>query len=201
MVAHVFEPFFTTKPVGQGTGLGLAMCYGIVKQADGHISVNSERGRGSIFRIFLPRLAEAEAKSPAPSDEDEIPPGHETVLLAEDDPVVREMGVRILRGAGYDVIEADRGQSAIAAARLHQAPIHILVTDVVMPGMSGRELVEVLCREDIDLKVVYISGYMEDVIVRRGVTDERVPFLAKPFTPSQLAHAGRSVFDGVARPA
>jgi signal transduction histidine kinase/ActR/RegA family two-component response regulator len=200
VVARLFEPFFTTKPIGQGTGLGLAMCYGIVKQAGGHLTVSSERGRGSVFRVILPRLVAAEVRPPAPEDVAEIPPGDETVLFAEDDPAVREMSLRTLRGAGYEVVEADGGESAIAAARAHHAPIHLLVTDVVMPGMSGRELVEVLCRENPDLKVVFISGYTEDVIVRRGVTDERMPFLAKPFTPAQLARTVRTALDGAVRP-
>ena len=200
VVARVFEPFFTTKPIGQGTGLGLAMCYGIVKQAEGHLTVSSERGRGSVFQVILPRLVDADVRVPAPKSEGEVPSGDETVLFAEDDPAVREMSLRTLRGAGYEVIEADGGESAIAAARAHHAPIHLLVSDVVMPGMSGRELVEVLCRENPDLKVVFISGYTEDVIVRRGVTDERTPFLAKPFTPAQLARTVRTALDGAARP-
>ena len=200
VAARVFEPFFTTKPVGQGTGLGLAMCYGIVKQAEGHISLSSEPGRGSVFRVFLPRLAAAGGRSGRPPEEDVIPSGTETVLFVEDDPAVREMGVRVLRGAGYDVMEAESGQPALALARAHRAPIHLLVSDVVMPGMSGRELVQVLCADRPDLKVLYISGYTEDVVVRRGVIDHRTPFLAKPFTPGQLAHTVRRVLDGVAQP-
>ncbi|MGH7497941.1 MAG: ATP-binding protein [Gemmatimonadales bacterium] len=200
VAARVFEPFFTTKPVGQGTGLGLAMCYGIVKQADGHISLTSEPGRGSRFQVFLPRLASAEPRVLRAPEADEIPSGSETVLFVEDDPALRDMGVRVLRGAGYDVMAAESGQPALALVQAHGAPIHMLVTDVVMPGMSGRELVQVLCADRPDLKVLYISGYTEDIVVRRGVIDERMPFLAKPFTPSQLAHMVRRVLDGVAVP-
>ena len=123
IAARVFEPFFTTKPVGQGSGLGLAMCYGIVKQADGHISVESELGRGSEFTILLPRLEGAEPKALHPAEDDVIPPGSETVLFVEDDPTVRDMGVRVLRGAGYEVLEADSGEPALAASRARTGPI------------------------------------------------------------------------------
>ncbi len=201
IAARVFEPFFTTKPVGQGSGLGLAMCYGIVKQADGHISVESEVGRGSVFTIFLPRLEGSEPKSLHPTEEDVIPPGTETVLFVEDDSTVRDMGMRVLRGAGYEVLEADSGERALAVSRASAGSIHMLVTDVIMPGMSGRELVEILCRERPHLHVLYVSGYTEDVIVRRGILDERTPFLAKPFTPTRLAQTVRQILDGAGRPA
>ncbi len=196
VLGRVFEPFFTTKPVGQGTGLGLAMCYGIIKQAGGHILVSSEPGRGSVFRVYLQRLAHTMHPEPRPSESEEIPAGSETVLFVEDDAAVREMGVRVLRDAGYDVVEAESGLSALAMARAHPASIHMVVTDVVMPGMSGRELVQVLCKERPELKVLYISGYTEDIVLRRGVIDERLPLLTKPFTPSQLAHQVRRTLDG-----
>jgi two-component system cell cycle sensor histidine kinase/response regulator CckA len=191
--AHLFEPFFTTKPVGQGTGLGLATVYGIVKQNEGHILVDSEPGQGTTFKLFFPRIAEspAAAAPPAPAT---VTRGAETILVVEDDPQVREVTVRSLRAGGYRVLVAADGRGALDVAE-HERGVHLLVTDVVMPGMSGREVADELCRRQPTLRVLYVSGYTHDAIAQRGVLDSGVEFLQKPFTASSLLERVRSVLD------
>src|SRR5216110_2815616 len=194
--AHLFEPFFTTKEVGKGTGLGLATVYGIVKQSGGYIWVYSEPGRGTTVKVYLPRVrGAAEPPLPAP----EPPPlrgGNETVLLVEDAAPVRTLARRSLEARGYTVLDAADGPSAIELSRRHSGVIDALVTDVVMPGMSGRELAERLAPTRPEMKVLYTSGYTDDAMVRQGVLSAGVAFLQKPFVPDTLARKVREVLDG-----
>jgi PAS domain S-box-containing protein len=193
--AHLFEPFFTTKEVGKGTGLGLATVYGIVKQSGGYIWVYSEPGRGTTVKVYLPRVPGA-AEPPLPGPE---PPalrgGHETVLLVEDAAPVRTLARRSLEARGYTVLDAADGPSAIELAARHAGAIAVLVTDVVMPGMSGRELAERLAPTRPQMKVLYTSGYTDDAMVRQGVLNAGVAFLQKPFVPDSLARKVREVLD------
>jgi CheY-like chemotaxis protein len=191
--AHVFEPFFTTKAMGKGTGLGLATSYGIVKQSGGHIWYYSERGIGTTFKVYLPRTVEAgEAARPvAPMA---AASGHETILLVEDDPQVREYTAFALRSHGYEVMHAPSGADALRAAETGPR-IDLLLTDVVMPGLSGRDVAERLQSRWPGIKVLYASGYTADVIVHHGVLDADVQFLPKPFTPEALARKVREVLD------
>jgi len=192
VLSRIFDPFFTTKPVGQGTGLGLAMCYGIVKQADAYIAVNSELGIGTTFRVRLPRAAEVSPLASVPaSDAGETPGGSETILLAEDDVALRELAARTLREAGYRVLEAEDGFEAQALAGQHGNGVDMLLTDVVMPRQSGRELAAELRRGRPSLPVLFMSGYT-DAPSDDGAAD---PLLAKPFTPEQLRLATRRLLD------
>ena len=195
--SRIFEPFFTTKPPGAGTGLGLAMCYGIAKQADGHILVETEVGKGSELTLLLPRVA-AELPTAAERSAADLPRGTETILVAEDDAVVRLLAVRTLQEAGYQVLEAETAAAATELAARHSGRIDLLLTDVVMPGGSGRDLADSLLGERPDLRVIFMSGYTSDVVLRRGVVEESVRFLPKPFSPLALAHAVRRALD--ARP-
>ena len=192
---RLFEPFFTTKPVGQGTGLGLPTVYGIVKQSGGHIWVESEVGRGSTFTICLPRIAEAGNPASVAVRTFPGPRGAETVLVAEDEDAVRRLTRRILERQGYQVLEARDGRHAVELATRHAGPIDLLLTDMVMPEMNGRALAEQLCLLRPSLRVLYMSGYTDDDIVRRGMLGPRTGFLEKPFTPDMLARAIRVALD------
>ena len=186
-VAHIFEPFFTTKKVGEGTGLGLATVYGIVKQNDGFIEVYSEPGQGSVFNIFLPRhkaKSVPEAKdgaSPKP-----IVPGQATILLVEDEPALLNMTCAMLRRLGYTVLAASSPGEAIRLAEQHPGEIHLLMTDIVMPEMNGRDLAKTLLGLYPDIKRLFMSGYMSEVVAHHGVLDEGVSFLQKPFAMKEL---------------
>ena len=199
-LSRVFEPFFTTKDRSEGTGLGLAVSYGIVKQAGGYIWASSEQGRGSSFRIFLPRAEEAESRIlelavAEASPTSESPCGGETILLIEDEPLVRDLVVDILHYHRYNVLTASDGEEALAIAHEHPSEIHLTLTDVVLPSMSGKETVTRLTQARPGLKVLYMSGYAEEQIVHEGIVDENVAFLAKPFTPGALSEKVRDVLD------
>jgi two-component system cell cycle sensor histidine kinase/response regulator CckA len=184
--AHIFEPFFTTKATGRGTGLGLATVYGIVKQSNGFIWCDSAPGRGTTFEILLPKV-EGEPEPVAPPGSLAQPNGHgETILLVEDDPAVRDLARAVLEAKGYLVLAAADGAEALALAARHAGPVDVLLTDVVMPGLSGREVAERLSAARPALRVVYMSGYPDDIIGQRGVIEPHVRFLQKPFTASTL---------------
>ena len=193
--ARLFEPFFTTKERGKGTGLGLSTTYGIVKQSGGSIWVYSEPGHGSTFKIYLPRCEEPlDVKEPAPSAVAPLT-GSETILLVEDEPEVRRLAEKLLRMRGYDVIAAGSPAEAIAMTRHREAPIAILVTDVIMPGMNGRELARAMAFSRPRMRVLYMSGYTDAAITQQGILDPGTAFLAKPFTPDALARKVREVLD------
>ena len=194
--ANIFEPFFTTKAPGNGTGLGLSMVYGIVKQSGGHIWLYSEPGRGTTFKIYLPRVIAPVEAIPPVTHWSALPQGTETVLLVEDEPEVRWLVRDMLQRLGYTVMEARHGIEALVLSTQHPEPIHLLVTDVVMPQMSGREIAEQLRSEHPETKVLFMSGYTDDAVVRHGVQTAEMAFLQKPFTSESLARKVREVLDG-----
>jgi CheY-like chemotaxis protein len=192
---RIFEPFFTTKSVGQGTGLGLATVYGIVRQSDGNITVFSEPGEGSTFRCYFPPVRAPEL-APAPMAVAAGPArGAETILIAEDELELRELMRRALERQGYRVITASDGAVAVEMAAGHDGPIHLLVTDVVMPVLSGSELAQRLMAKRPGLRVIFISGYSTEAIDRHGVLAPDSVFLQKPVSPDALSHAVRDLLD------
>jgi CheY-like chemotaxis protein len=193
--SHLFEPFFTTKEVGKGTGLGLATVYGIVKQNNGYIDFQSEPDRGTSFRIYLPRsTGEADA---SPKDETNLDlPGSETVLLVEDEPSVLQMAAEMLGQLGYRVLPATSSAQALHLAENHRDQIDLLVTDVVMPEMSGKDLAEKLKKFYPHLKTLFMSGYTADVIAHQGVLDEAACFIQKPFSRKALSVKLREAMAG-----
>jgi two-component system cell cycle sensor histidine kinase/response regulator CckA len=193
-LGRIFEPFFTTKGAGKGTGLGLSTAFGIVKQSGGHIWVYSEVGRGTTFKIYFPR-ATLDARHTTSTLPAASPRGHETVLLVEDEEQVRTLVRAILVRHGYSVLVADAGPSAMKLAESYAEPIHLLLTDLVMPKMNGRELAERLAPRRPEMKVLFMSGYTDDTVVRHGVLDSGVAFLQKPITPDALARKVRDVLD------
>ncbi len=192
--ARIFEPFFTTKEKGKGTGLGLSTVYGIVKQSGGYVWVYSELGRGTTFKIYLPRV-DAAPDTLLPAREPVTVAGTETILLAEDDAVLRPLAKGLLEKIGYTVLDAADAEEALEAARQYTEVIHLLLTDVVMPGASGRELARQLESHRPDVKVLYVSGYTDDAIVHHGMLEPGLNFLQKPFTPAALARKVREVLD------
>jgi len=196
-MSHVFEPFFTTKEPGKGTGLGLATVYGIVKQSGGYVWCYSERGEGggTTFKVYLPRVDapvdQLPARVPLPRT-----PGSETILLVEDEASLRALTRRLLERHGYMVLEAGSADAALALAREHVGPIHLLLADVVLPGASGPTLADELLSRCADLKVLFMSGYTEDAIVHRGVLAPNTAFINKPFSAEGLAAKVREVLDG-----
>jgi two-component system cell cycle sensor histidine kinase/response regulator CckA len=190
--SRIFEPFFTTKEKGKGTGLGLSTVYGIVKQTGGYVMVQSEEGRGTTFQIYLPRVEEAAEIHAAPVARAAVG-GTETVLLVEDEESVRQLVRETLISKGYRVIEAEHGEAGLAAAAKHQGKIDLVITDVVMPGMGGRELVKQLTQTRPETRVLYLSGYTEDAIVSEGTIESGTAFLQKPFTLQNLSRKVREV--------
>jgi two-component system cell cycle sensor histidine kinase/response regulator CckA len=197
--AHLFEPFFTTKRSGEGTGLGLAMVYGIVKQHRGYVTVDSEAGEGALFTIYFPRSSAVPEPPARPAPGAAIAGGSETVLLVEDEESVRDLVREMLQAKGYTVIEARHGAHALVVADEHRGPLHLLLTDVVMPQMGGRELARRLRAARPDLQVLYMSGYLGDVTPPQGF-EIGLQLLAKPFTAEALASRVRQALDAAAVP-
>jgi two-component system, cell cycle sensor histidine kinase and response regulator CckA len=199
VLSRIFDPFFTTKEKGVGTGLGLSTVYGIVKQHRGHVSAFSEPGQGTTFKVYLPRvqgIPEHESREPVRIPR---PTGAETILLVEDEDLVRELSREVLESLGYVPLAARDAQQAIAISHQHKGPIHLLLTDVVLPKMDGRSLFGVLSKERPEMKSLFVSGYTEDFIVHHGVLDRGVNFLQKPFTVDSLAKKVREVLGELKR--
>jgi len=192
--ARIFEPFFTTKEKGKGTGLGLSTVYGIVKQSEGYVWVYSEPSKGTTFKVYLPRVDAAADELSKPKATGTLA-GTETILLAEDDAILRPLAKQLLEKLGYRVLEGGDAAEALAAAQRHTGPIHLLIADVILPGPSGRELARRLAVARPDTKVVYVSGYTDDAIVHHGMLEPGLNFLQKPFTPATLARKVRDVLD------
>jgi signal transduction histidine kinase len=193
---HIFEPFFTTKPIGKGTGLGLATVYGIVKQSGGSIQVRSEVGQGTTFRIYFPAVEGNTIQKQEPIPSSKVAGGRETILIAEDEPDLRELTRIFLEGCGYKVLEASSAEQAIEAADSFSEPISLLLTDVIMPGMSGRQLAEKILSKRPQTKIVYMTGYTDDMVMQHKVLEPGVKLLQKPFTKVDLAQKVRSTLDG-----
>jgi signal transduction histidine kinase/CheY-like chemotaxis protein len=192
---RLFEPFFTTKGPGKGTGLGLATVHGIVKQSGGDVYVYSELGHGTTFKVYFPRLTKATPTTPVHEHRAIAPGGSETVLLAEDDDAIRTLGARVLGALGYNVLVARTGGEALRIVAEHKGRIDLIATDVVMPEMNGSQLVERVLEARPGIRVLFMSGYTDDEVMRRGVIDGQTAFLQKPFTADLLAHKVREVLD------
>lgn len=193
---HAFEPFFTTKEPGQGTGLGLAMVYGIVKQSGGHIQVTSQPGQGTCFQIFLPRLRAEPVQTTPLVGTPGLASGSESILLVEDETAVRIFLEVVLQEAGYHVLVAANGEQALELSARQATPIDLLVTDVVMPGLSGGQVAEALRASRPDIRVLFLSGHTEDALVHHGVRNAKAAFLQKPFTAEAITRKIRNVLDG-----
>jgi CheY-like chemotaxis protein len=188
---HVFEPFYSTKGVGRGTGLGLATVYGIVKQANGYLRVDSKPGSGAVFSLYLPatsdpvETAEEQDATPYPV----VGASRETtVLVVEDEPALRRLVTRILRGAGYSVLEAEDGKAAVSIAGRHTEPIHLLLSDLVMPGLTGQETARQITDRRPEIRVLFMSGYSDDASLQRRSLSDEIELLEKPFSAQALLH-------------
>ncbi|HLP61167.1 MAG TPA: response regulator, partial [Candidatus Deferrimicrobium sp.] len=197
LMIHIFDPFFTTKLNDKGTGLGLSTVYGIVKQNNGFITCYSEPGVGTTFKIYLPRLEAEEVTIPAVVGIVTEAFGKETILVVEDDRTVRDLAVQMLRKFGYDVIESIDGSEALELCRQRQKPVDLVLTDVIMPNMSGPELIQQVRSLWKNVKVLYMSGYTENTIINRGILDPGVEYIGKPFKPQALIDMVRTVLDKV----
>jgi PAS domain S-box-containing protein len=195
VLSRIFDPFFTTKEKGLGTGLGLSTVYGIVKQHQGHVAVYSEPGRGTTFKVYLPRADELSTQQSQAPDAHTLPRGNEVILLVEDEEIVRKLACDVLEMLGYCPLEASNPDEAIAACLKHEGPIHLMLTDVVLPRMDGRSLYNLLSSTKPEMKVLYMSGYTENAVVDHGVLDRGVHFLQKPFNTDSLALKVREVLD------
>jgi two-component system cell cycle sensor histidine kinase/response regulator CckA len=195
---HIFEPFFTTKESGQGSGLGLATVFGIVKQSGGHILIDSEPGQGSRFRIYFPSTAERPVRTAVPTPPRLTIGGAETILLVEDEPAVRTFLARALRQQGYQVLDAGNGGEALLISEQHDGQIHLLLTDVIMPRVSGKQLAERLRRARAELRILYMSGYAEEIIAPHGVLEDGTAFIEKPLTAEALGRKIRQVLEAPA---
>jgi signal transduction histidine kinase/ActR/RegA family two-component response regulator len=193
--SHLFEPFFTTKNPGKGTGLGLATAYGIIRQSGGAIAIISELGKGTTARIFLPLTGEGVRTPPVKAATAEKLDGAETILLVEDEARVRKVMLDVLRGRGYHVLEANRGDEAVRLAKEHKGPIDLAVVDVVMPGMSGPEVIRQIAPLRPKMRVLYVSGYTDEAIVHHHIPESGIDFLQKPFLPDELSGKVRKVLD------
>ncbi|UCF64175.1 MAG: PAS domain S-box protein [bacterium] len=193
--AHIFEPFFTTKPYGKGTGLGLSTVYGIIKQSEGYIWVDSKPEKGTNFNIYFPRILKEAKDLPAPEAELTDLAGKETILLVEDEDMVRDLAVRILEENGYQVLASSRGEKALELSKNFQQAIDLMITDIVMPGMGGKKLAKKIKKDRPDLKVLFISGYTDEIISQQGVLEEGTHFLQKPFLPQKLLSQIREILD------
>jgi CheY-like chemotaxis protein len=191
---RIFEPFFTTKALGKGSGLGLSTVYGIVQQSGGTIWVSSEPGQGTTFKIYLPCVNEPVTAEPTAASR-VIAAGTETILLVEDEHALRALTRRILESAGYVVVEAANGLDALKELEAQAGRVDLLLTDVVMPGMNGRELAGRVTGQQPGTRVLYASGYTDDAILRHGVLDAGSPFISKPYTPTELKRRVREVLD------
>jgi CheY-like chemotaxis protein len=201
--ASIFEPFFTTKGAGQGTGLGLSTVYGIVQEAGGAIYVYSEVGRGSVFKVYLPRVLEPAMAPDAPrrTERANVAALHATILLVEDEPGVRSFTAEVLESAGFQVLQAANGEEAIALVKRPDIAVDLLLADVVLPGMNGRVLSERLTAIQPALTMLFTSGYTDDMVVRTGVVTGGMAFLQKPFTPEMLVDRVHAVLTGMGSPA
>ena len=193
--AHIFEPFFTTKEKGKGTGLGLAMVYGTIKQSGGYVWVYSEPGQGTTFKIYLPRVEEVAESVEGMEMRGRPVTGSETILLVEDEGVVRALATSVLQDLGYKVLPSTSPEDALHIGERHTGPIDLLLTDVVLPGMSGRKVADHLTFLRPTMKVLYMSGYTDYAVARHGVLETNTVFLQKPFTPTSLARKVREVLD------
>ncbi|VTR92564.1 multi-sensor hybrid histidine kinase : Multi-sensor hybrid histidine kinase OS=Chthoniobacter flavus Ellin428 GN=CfE428DRAFT_6228 PE=4 SV=1: Response_reg: GAF: PAS_9: GAF_2: PAS_3: PAS_9: HisKA: HATPase_c: Response_reg [Gemmata massiliana] len=196
VMGRIFEPFYTTKDLGKGTGLGLSTVHGIVKQSGGHLGVYSEVGVGTTFKVYLPRVNETGTGPQLQSGPLQTSTGTETILLVEDEDRIRSLSQHILVGCGYAVLAAANGDEAAEVAAGHEAPIHLLVTDVVMPGAGGRTVAASVAKHHPGVRVLFVSGYTDDAVVRHGVLEAGVNFLQKPFSPAALAQKVRAILDG-----